>query len=103
MRALEHERITAAPVQRNKHLQQFNYIVSHNLRAPVANIIGLTGLLAETESPAYKFQLMAALSNSVHSLDGIIRDLNKILTVREPVNEKKETVYFKELADTIAG
>jgi len=30
MIALEHERVTADLVQRNKDLQQFNYIVSHN-------------------------------------------------------------------------
>lgn len=100
---LEHERITADLVQRNKHLQQFNYIVSHNLRAPVANIMGLIRLFSETPDPAKRDELIPALGASVTGLDGIIRDLNKILAAREQLNERKELIHFTELVENIAG
>ncbi len=41
--------LTAKLVEQNQDLQQFTYLVSHNLRVPVANILGLVALL---ESPA---------------------------------------------------
>ena len=46
-KSLELERSQAIEdlVQRNKDLQQFAHIVSHNLRAPVANIMGLAHLM----------------------------------------------------------
>ncbi|HWB27069.1 MAG TPA: PAS domain-containing sensor histidine kinase [Chitinophagaceae bacterium] len=102
MIAEERDRITADLVQRNKDLQQFTYIVSHNLRAPVANIMGLANLLTgdDGEQPN-KRTLLNALSSSVRNLDGIIKDLNLVLQVREQVNEKKEVIYFNRLADTI--
>ncbi|MBT9547191.1 MAG: PAS domain S-box protein [Candidatus Sericytochromatia bacterium] len=40
--------LTAKLVEQNQDLQQFTYLVSHNLRVPVANILGLLALL---ESP----------------------------------------------------
>jgi PAS domain S-box-containing protein len=42
---LEKEKISADLIQRNNALEQFAFIVSHNLRAPVANIIALSNLL----------------------------------------------------------
>ena len=39
------EKVTDELMQRNRDLEQFAYIISHNLRAPVANILGLNLLL----------------------------------------------------------
>jgi PAS domain S-box-containing protein len=101
--ALERERITADLIQHNSHLEQFTYIVSHNLRAPVANIIGLTDILKEHDDldPGSKHEIVERLSQSVKNIDTVIKDLNSILQARRPVNEQKETVYFKELCDDI--
>ncbi len=99
---LEHERVTADLLQRNKDLQQFNYIVSHNLRAPVANIMGLVTLFTSTEVDEDRREiLLNGLSVSIKNLDGIIKDLSFILQVREQVSEKKESVYFQKLATDI--
>jgi len=100
---LEHERITADLIQRNKDLQQFNYIVSHNLRAPVANIMGLSVLLnTDGDTEPGKRALLDGLSSSIKNLDEIIKDLNLILQVREVgVHEKKEAIHFNQLIDDI--
>jgi len=42
---LEREKITADLIQHDKDLEQFTYIISHNLRAPVANILGLADMM----------------------------------------------------------
>jgi len=102
--ALERERITADLIQHNSHLEQFTYIVSHNLRAPVANIMGLTDMLKDHDEDLdaeSKLEVVERLSQSIKNIDTVIKDLNSILQARRPVNEQKENVHFKELCDDI--
>lgn len=102
--ALEREKITADLIQHNSDLEQFTYIVSHNLRAPVANIMGLTDMLKEHDEALdaeSKKEVVERISLSIKNIDNVIKDLNNILQSRKPVNEKKETVYFSELVDDI--
>ncbi|MEO6849560.1 MAG: PAS domain S-box protein, partial [Mucilaginibacter sp.] len=99
---LERERITADLIQHNKDLEQFTYIISHNLRAPVANIIGLSDMLKEDDlDHDIKQQLVDKVSLSIKNIDVIIKDLNHILTTRNLLNEKKEMVDFNELLNEI--
>ena len=100
--ALEREKITADLIQHNKDLEQFTYIISHNLRAPVANIIGLSEMLKEHELDAgIQKEVIERVSISIKGIDMIIKDLNHILTTRNLVNEKKEDVYFDDLVNAI--
>ncbi|MDR3697971.1 PAS domain-containing sensor histidine kinase [Mucilaginibacter sp.] len=100
--ALERERITADLIQHIKDLEQFTYIVSHNLRAPVANIIGLSEMLMEEDlSQAEKLEVVERVSLSIKNMDTVIQDLNHILQARELSNEKKEKVDFADLVNAI--
>ncbi|GAB2984768.1 hypothetical protein GCM10027049_23570 [Mucilaginibacter puniceus] len=100
---LERDKMTADLVQRNKDLEQFTYIVSHNLRAPVANIRGLSNLLngfgAGDEADAAA--ALQALSYSVNNLDKVIIDLNNILQIGKQVNEQIETISLPDLVEEI--
>jgi signal transduction histidine kinase/CheY-like chemotaxis protein len=99
---MKEKRITADLLQRNKDLEQFAYIISHNLRAPVANIVGVTNVLVENKlTDQEKEQFMTGLSFSVQKLDNIIVDLNHILQVKNNVNENKELVSFAELVNEV--
>ncbi|MEI9912059.1 MAG: PAS domain-containing protein [Bacteroidota bacterium] len=83
---------------RNKDLEQFTYIISHNLRAPVANIIGIADTIHSMQLDLEKEKAMKGyLITSVKKLDEVIKDLNQILQVKRDVNEKKEIVRFSEL------
>jgi len=85
---LERDRMTADLVQRYKDLEQFTYIVSHNLRAPVANIIGLSDMLNSSDFNVNESkEILTSLETSIHILDQIIMDLNHILQVRSNINE----------------
>jgi len=100
----ENERVKmiADIVQRNSDLEQFSYIVSHNLRAPVANILGLGDLLEQEDyTPEVKNNFLEALLDNVKRLDVVISDLNSILQVKGNLDTKKEKVILNELVDSI--
>jgi signal transduction histidine kinase len=99
---LEKDRTTAELIQRNKDLEQFAYIVSHNLRSPVASILGLSALWNNSAiSPHDKEYISKGVLASVQKLDEVIKDLNYILQSKNQMNEKKEKVLFSELVKDI--
>jgi PAS domain S-box-containing protein len=94
----ERNALLADIVRRNESLEQFAYIISHNLRAPVANILALSGLLKMVEKDQVETAaLLENLSASTKKLDEVIKDLNKILGSTHHTSEKKEKVSFSEL------
>jgi PAS domain S-box-containing protein len=96
------EKISADILQRNKDLQQFTYIVSHNLRAPVANIKGLTeSLMTTNPDENEKEELIFNLAASVSKLNRVILDMNQILQIKNNVSERKELVSFSHLIKNI--
>ena len=96
------EKITADLLLRNKDLEQFSYIISHNLRAPVANIMSLVTLMNSDELfNEDKKMLLNGLTTSIGKLDEVIRDLNYILQVRAQASEQKTIVQFSELVQNI--
>ncbi|GAB3926934.1 PAS domain-containing sensor histidine kinase [Mucilaginibacter myungsuensis] len=98
---LERERVTKDLIQRNKDLEQFTYIVSHNLRAPVANIKGLTNLLDGLPCNEETDETLKLLSTSITQLDTIIMDLNNILQVSSEANDTLEKVSLISLVEKI--
>jgi signal transduction histidine kinase len=87
---------------RNIDLEQFAYIISHNLRAPVANILGASGVLNDAELSLYdKETIISGISTSVLRLDEVVKDLNRILQVKGDINETKEIVHFSTLVEEI--
>jgi PAS domain S-box-containing protein len=100
---LEREKMTAEIIQRNQDLEQFAYIVSHNLRAPVANIIGLTCALQNGGLDKEDvMELMEDIDVSVRLLDNIITDLNQVLQVKRAISENKDLVRFSEIVNDIS-
>ena len=72
--------------KQNLNLQQFTYMVSHNLRAPVANALGLAKLVNKVELGSPQFNIvLEKLELSVFQLDNVIKDINTILSVRDAV------------------
>lgn len=70
----------------NQHMEQFTYIVSHNLRSPVANLLAICDVLAQDDEPlpADEYQAMLqGLQLGARRLDDIITDLNQILTFQK--------------------
>jgi len=96
------EIMSADLIQRNRDLEQFTFIVSHNLRAPTANIIGFADILKDdTLTPQEHKEFLQGLSTSVAALDTTIKDINSILQLKGEVNERKDVIVFSKLVDDI--
>ncbi len=99
--AMEREEIIGEMSRRNTELEQFGYIISHNLRAPLANIIGAASAMNDPELPPEdRIIFNRAVHQSAISLDDTIKDLNHILELKAG-NHTREVVRFSDLADDI--
>jgi len=71
-------------VEYNHQLEQFAFITAHNLRAPVARILGLGQLLGLAKgNPEDQDQIYPKLINTAKEIDGVIKDLNTILELKK--------------------
>jgi signal transduction histidine kinase len=70
-------------VEQNNQLEQFAFIAAHNLRAPLARIMGLSHLLKMAADKPERENIMGKLSSSTNDLDNVIKDLNAILEIKK--------------------
>jgi signal transduction histidine kinase len=84
--------------KQNQDLQQFSYIISHNLRAPVARVLGLVNLFNE-EDYSYHFnkEIMSHLKKTTNDLDTVIGDLTQIISIRNDLSKIKEKIDIIQL------
>ena len=61
-----------------EQLENISWKNSHELRAPVANILGLIGLLNEKVEGQHNHQILLYLQQSIEKLDSVIREINAI-------------------------
>lgn len=95
---IEKDRITTDLIKRNTTMEQFSYIVSHNLRAPVASILGLEYLLRDGDLTEEECkEIHSALLDAASDLDTIVKDLNEILQVTQYISEPITYVSLPEL------
>jgi ligand-binding sensor domain-containing protein/signal transduction histidine kinase len=81
-------------VEYNQQLEQFAFISAHNLRGPVARILGLGRLLEfEIDDVEKRQQIYPQLIHTTQELDAVVKDLNLILEIKknaasfiEPIN-----------------
>lgn len=93
--------VRSAHLELNRRLNdmmQFNYIVSHNLRSPVASILGLAELLNRPDnSPSEVKDITEHILSAAQRLDETIKDINTILDTQTSVNEHKALLSLDEL------
>lgn len=95
--AQEKNRFVKELQEQNNSLQQFSHIVSHNLRAPVNNILGLTKMFDLPEEDAFsKKEIIKNLNQAAQNLDTIITDLNQILSYRGSIDNISENIPMEK-------
>ncbi len=101
--AEEKNRLIQELIAKNDDLNQFTYIISHNLRAPVANLLGLVNLMDfEGHILPQGAETFALFGVTVSRLDETIQDLNRILNIRRHRDEVSKPIDLEsELAWTL--
>ena len=59
----------------NSELDRFVYSASHDLRAPLASILGLVKLTKLDNDPKNRMEYLEMVERSIHKLDGFIHDI----------------------------
>jgi ligand-binding sensor domain-containing protein/anti-sigma regulatory factor (Ser/Thr protein kinase) len=81
-------------VEYNQQLEQFAFISAHNLRSPVARILGLGNLLSSYDTDVKeKEEIYRHLVSAAYELDSVVRDLMTILDIR-----KNNQLYLSEIS-----
>ncbi len=82
-------------MEKNADLKQFSYITSHNLRAPLTNLMAICNLLdSDGLTPEDTPTLIDAFKISTAKLNETLNDLIKILIIKDGRSQEIERVYF---------
>ena len=98
----EKEQLIRELTQNNKDLKQFSYITSHNLRAPLSNLIGLLNLIEDTPNDNQELkELISGFSKSTHLLNDTINDLAKVMIIKDNPSIQKEEILLQGIFENV--
>jgi len=99
---VEKEQLIRELTQNNKDLQQFSYITSHNLRAPLSNLTGLLNLIEDIpiKDPELK-EILDGFNKSTHLLNETIEDLVKVIVIKDNPSIQKEDLSLKDVFENV--
>jgi PAS domain S-box-containing protein len=85
----------------NRDLQQFTYVISHNLRGPLANALGLATMLTKVDKNSQAFTTsLTHLRESMSQADAVLKDLNLVLAIRDKQDMlEREPVLLLEVCE----
>ena len=76
-------------------LQQFSYTLSHNLRGPVASLLGLTYLFDRNTPHKENKEIIEHICTSALRVDEIIKELSQIIEIRNNLYNVREWVSIE--------
>ncbi|MFC5682916.1 PAS domain-containing sensor histidine kinase [Flavobacterium sp. MAHUQ-51] len=98
----EKEQLIKELTQNNKDLKQFSYITSHNLRAPMSNLVGLLNLMEDIEIEDQELkEILDGFNKSAHLLNETIEDLTKVMIIKDNASIQKENVSLKDIFENV--
>ncbi|HJS00647.1 MAG TPA: PAS domain-containing protein [Flavobacterium sp.] len=98
----EKEQLIKELTQNNKDLKQFSYITSHNLRAPISNLIGLLNLTEDIEIKDTELkEIIDGFNKSTHLLNETIEDLTKVMIIKDNNSIEKENIFLKDVFENV--
>ena len=89
-------------LSQNQQLEQYAYITSHNLRAPIARIKGLVNLLPmEADFDELTKEILSHLEESTECMEKVFSDLSTILYVKNNTQKAWDEVDFVSEIDKV--
>ena len=88
-------------IKYNNDLEQFSYTVSHNLRGPVATIMGLLSIINKEGIDEGNSVIFTKLQKTVNHLDDTIRDLNRVLDIRSGTFQVRKPISFRDVVTEV--
>ncbi|MEJ7779963.1 MAG: ABC transporter substrate-binding protein [Daejeonella sp.] len=99
---IELQEITRELRKTNSELEKFAYITSHNLRAPVVNLMSLTEMQAHEElSEDLNHEITQKIHYCVKQLDSTLNDLIEIVATKSGNHVNKEHMDLQTELDVI--
>ncbi|UTA66477.1 PAS domain-containing sensor histidine kinase [Emticicia sp. 21SJ11W-3] len=95
---IERENLIYTLNKRNNDLRNFSFITSHNLRAPLSNLLGFIQLLEEIQIEDQVLKVIIdGFRASTLQLSNTLDDLIKILIIKENNTIEYKEVYFEQI------
>ncbi len=86
----------------NRELEKFAYITSHNLRAPVVNIVSLLKMIDKQNiKDENSLNIFDKIATSVERLESTLNDLIEVVSAKKLTLAEKTTVYISEVTKNV--
>ncbi|WP_259016636.1 PAS domain S-box protein [Emticicia fluvialis] len=101
---IEREQLIKTLNQNNNDLRNFSYITSHNLKAPLSNLMGFLDLLTDIpiEDPTLS-TILDGFKTSTIQLNNTVNDLVKILVIRDTSDIEQKEIGFERIFRQVAS
>lgn len=86
-------------MEQNKRLQNFSYIVSHNLRSHTSNIQSIAALMDAADSHEEKKQMIGMLRTVSSSLNETMTNLNEVVNIQSNLSSISETLNVRHYVE----
>ena len=98
----EREQLMNELIENNKELKEFSYITTHNLRAPLTNLLSICRLLDPDKFTDNRtLKLIEGFKSSTYHLNDTLNDLITILIIKENKNIPTDQLYFQTILDKV--
>ncbi|UXP30555.1 PAS domain S-box protein [Reichenbachiella agarivorans] len=87
--------------RQNNQLEEFAHIASHNLRAPITNMLSLIKIREADSSEATQQFVWDNLGKTVRNLDETIIELNDVVKTSWELDKQRKTLRFQDVLEKI--
>jgi PAS domain S-box-containing protein len=87
--------------KRKEELEQFVYIISHNLRTPLSNLTGLINILEEDKLDEYNKSIVSLFKSATNRLSETILDLTLMLNLKDKNRVEIVRIDFGEIFEKV--
>ena len=96
--------INLALVKQTNQLEQFAHITAHNLRAPVASLLGLVSIINHEQFlDEHNRKILTELEKSTNAMNLVLHDLKNILNVKNVAAQQIETIFLNDSVNQVSN